>query len=106
MPNYFPPCQADKVEESKLACTDPQDDMVQFNSRIFDNRTLDHLNKAARVVKYRELCTKFQAVACQSPLHFKHAAAALIGQKGNTGAFYMSAVAKQYGRTASNAAAV
>jgi hypothetical protein len=112
MPNYFPPCQADKVQESKPACANPQDDMVQFNSRIFDNLgTLDHLNEAARVVKYRDLCTKLQAVACQSPLHFKHAAAALIGltnqlssmQKGNTGALYMSAVAKQCGRTASNA---
>jgi hypothetical protein len=80
MPNYFPPCQADKVEESKPSCADRQDDMVQFNSRIFDNLgTLDHLNEAARVVKYRDMCTKLQAVACQSPLHFKHAAAVLIG---------------------------
>jgi hypothetical protein len=80
MPNYFPPCQADKVEDSTPACADPHNDMVQFNSRIFDNPgTLDNLNEAARVVKYKDVCTKLQAVACQSPLHFKHAAAALIG---------------------------
>ena len=112
MPNYFPPCQADKVEESTPASANPHDDMVQFNSRIFDNLgTLDHLNEAARVVKYKDLCTILQAVSCQSPLHFKHAAAAMIGltnrlssmQKGNTGAIYMSAVARQSGRTASNA---
>lgn len=112
MPNYFPPLQADRVGVSKPASADPQDDMVQLNSRIFDNLgTLDHLREAERVVKFKDLCTKLQAVACQSPLHFKHAAAALIGltnrlssmQKGNTGAIYMSAVARQSGRTASNA---
>jgi hypothetical protein len=108
MPNYFPVVRDNGVNPCQEAPS-AEKDMIAFNTQIFDALgTLDHLNEAARVVKFKELCASLQPVACQSALHFKHAAAAIIGctnqlssmQKGNTGAIRMSAIEKSRGRKA------
>ena len=112
MPNYFP-VMSDEIKQVSNAKENNsvEQDMIEFNSRIFDSiGTLDHLKEAERVMKFKELCASLQNVACQSPLHFKHAAAALIAttnqlssmQKGNTGAIRMSAIEKQRGRRSRN----
>jgi hypothetical protein len=108
MPNYFPVVRDNGVNPCQEAPS-AEKDIIAFNTQIFDALgTLDHLNEAAWVVKFKELCASLQPVACQSALHFKHAAAAIIGctnqlssmQKGNTGAIRISAIEKSRGRKA------
>jgi hypothetical protein len=112
MPHFYPPAASTNETEQHIYPPTAEESMIAFNSQIFDRLgTMDHLNESQRVTKFRELCGTLQDVACQSALHFKHAASAIIAstnqlssmQKGNTGAIKMSAVERQRGRRAKSA---